>query len=138
MSDQIKYCYSDDEERFRYADATTRDGAAEEARHELLSDREPGEQAMVWVGVRHDAEALLESRHKAIGEHICDTLDEWLSDDIAWDDPVCTLPKDAQAELGRLVVNFIKERGGFKAYAVLEITSHEVTVPEDEPATPVA
>lgn len=138
MSDQIKYCYSDDEERFKDADSPTREGAAEEARHELLHDREPGEQATVWVGIQRNAEALLESRHEAIGRHVCEMLDEWLSDDIAWDDPVCTLPKNAQAELGKLVVNYIRERGGFKAYAVMQITAHEVTVPEDEPATPVA
>lgn len=138
MSDQIKYCYSDDEERFRDADSTTREGAAEEARYELLNDCEPGEVTTVWVGVRHNAESLLASLHESIGQQVCETMDEWLSDDIAWDEPICVLPKEAQAELGRLVVSFISQRGGFKTYAVREITAHEVTAPEDEPATPGA
>lgn len=132
MSEQVKYCYSDDEERFHDSDANTREGAAEQARFELLNDRDPGEVATVWVGVRHNAQAILSDRHQNIGEHLCDTLEEWLSDDIAWDDPICQLPKDAQAELGRLVVDFVAQRGGFKAYAVRDTTSHEVIVPEDD------
>lgn len=138
MSTETKYCYSDDQEQFWSADATTREGAVEEARHERLNDREPGEAAIVWVGVQRDARTLLDTRHASLGEHFCDTMEEWLADDIAWDDRIVHLSKDDRAALGKLVVDFVAERGGFKAYGVREITEHEVTVPEDEPTTQVA
>lgn len=135
MSQTTRYCYSLDGERFQESDSFTREGAADEARYELLSDCEPGDIVTVYVGEKSSATEILGKDLENVGGETCDRLEEWLADEIGWDDRIVSLTREEKAELGKLIVDYIESKSGFKAWGVKNSQEHQVTVPDEEDAT---
>lgn len=135
MSQTTRYCYSLDGERFQESDSSTREGAADEARYELLSDCEPGDIVTVYVGEKSSATEILGKDLATVGGETCDRLEEWLAYEIGWDDRIVSLKQEEKAELGKLIVDYIESKSGFKAWGVKNSQEHQVTVPDEEDAT---
>jgi hypothetical protein len=74
----------------------------------------------------------LRKREAFIGEHLIETLDEWLADDIASDSPILTLEKEQYAELGKVILDFLEAKGSFNRYGVTSVQEHKVTIPKDD------
>lgn len=130
---KLTYCWSTDEEEFHGCLATREDALAE-AETDGLDDREPGETATVWTAEHRPAIHFLRGREYRIGEYVAEMLDEWLIDDISSDDAIIDLPGDKQAELGKLILDFLEEHASFNRYGVGNTQEHKVVVPPEEAA----
>ena len=122
MSDiKRTWCYSRDEERFE-GQYDTEEEAKAAAEEDLYLDLEVGDLATYWIAQTKLPEEFLNA--DAIGQNIQENLDEWLADDIGWDDPIVELPPGKSEELGKLVLKFIRENKGFHAYGVTKPVSY--------------
>jgi hypothetical protein len=112
------WCYSTNEEDYHGA-FDSKEAAAMSATEALedSGDHLNGNDALYWVAQAKPAEAFL--RPDLVGDRILEELNESLADDIPSDgEPLCKLTPDEQAELGEVVVDFIRRRDGFKRYGV--------------------
>jgi hypothetical protein len=116
-----KWCYSRDEERFE-GQYDTEDEAKAAAEEDLDNDLEVGDLATYWIAQVRSPEEFLNA--DTIGQNIQENLDEWLTDDIGWEDPIVELPPGKSEELGKLVLKFIRENNGFHAYGITKPVSH--------------
>lgn len=123
-----RWCWSIDQEE--YFDAETEAAAHGDAIDRLESDalEEQGEERAYWIARQKPAEAYIAVRW--LGESIADRLVELLEDDIGGDDPPMQLSADDQADLGALVLAFVRLRGGFVRFGIAQesITEHLHTV----------
>ena len=130
---KLTYCWSTDEEEF-YGDCPSREAALSEAEADGLNDPEPGETATVWTGEIRPALYFLRDREYRIGEQVVEQLDEWLIDDIASEDAIIDLAKDKQAELGKLILDYLEEHASFNRYGISKTQAHQITIPLEEDA----
>jgi hypothetical protein len=115
------FVISADGERYHDTNATTREDAAAQARFELCHEAEPTDEVTVYVGERRLARDFI--KPFSLGQHICEMVDEWLMDDIAADDQVVELSREDSEALGRMVLDFIQQRDGFRAWGVGNVTA---------------
>lgn len=113
----MKYCYSYDEENY-VGDFDSREEAYLEA--EADQDEEQG----IWTGVIKPAVDFLEG-YKNVGDDIVERLDEQLWDDISSEDAIMELSSGHCDELGKMVVEFLKENASFNSWGVTDIVQHE-------------
>lgn len=115
------WCYSLNEENFD-GQYETEEEAKVAAQQELDDNIEIGDLATYWIAQSKPAEEFLNP--DTIGKNIQENLDEWLQDDIGWDDVIVELTSEKSRELGQLVLKFIRDNGGFKVYGVTKPVSH--------------
>jgi hypothetical protein len=115
------WCYSLNEENFD-GQYETEEEAKAEAEQELDDNIEIGDLATYWIAQSKPAEEFLNP--DTIGQNIQENLDEWLADDIGWDDVIVQLTSEKSRELGQLVLKFIRDNDGFKVYGVTKPVSH--------------
>lgn len=119
-----RWCWSIDQEE--YFEAETEPEAHGDAIDRLESDAlKEGEQRAYWIARQKPAEAYVAVRW--LGESIADRLVELLEDDIGGDDPPVQLSADDQAEMGALVLAFVRLRGGFVRFGIAPDTVVEHT-----------
>lgn len=128
---KVTYCWSTDEEEYR-GKFDSREDALAEAVADGLDDREPGEPAVVWTAEVRDAMHFLRKWEWRIGERVIEDLDQSLYDEIAADEAIVEMDKEAATELGRLILDFVEKRASFNRYGVDNIEEHEVIVPKEE------
>lgn len=128
MSDTItgKFCYSIDEEQY-HGSLNTRSAAAFHAESEIDGEWvEFGELRKYWVAecchpldlIMHDKLCLYR------GERILEDINCAVADEILSDDPPLDLAKEDQEELGRLVIDFIRDRAAVQCYGVKNVEEH--------------
>lgn len=127
----IKWCYSTDEERFS-GSFDTEEEAASEAEQQLECDMLPGDTASYYIGQIAPADTLLNAHR--LGDWAEEHMDETLADEIGWDDHIVELTKDEKEELGRLMIEYVKSKQGFRAWGVKNVQTRTYTMPEGEQA----
>lgn len=128
-----EFCWSTDEENF-HGRFDTREEALAMAKADAWNQHAPGETATVWTGEIRKAEHFLRGREHSIGDRVVEQIDEWLIDEIASDEVIVEIDKEAKTELGRLIIDFLAKRASFNRWGVAAIETHEVTVPPGEAA----
>lgn len=78
-----------------------------------------------YIGKIQEPEYFLGRYIEEIGEVICEHIEEHLSDCIASDDPIVQLTQEEKKTLGKIVIDYIKERDGFKSFNVDDIEEYE-------------
>lgn len=128
-----QYAYSTDQENYSGLFDTVAEAQGEAtASMDMSGDYEPGDEYAYWIGEVQPAEALLQASR--IGQDFIERLDEWLADDIPADcGPIAELSNGDQAELGRLVIEFVRAKGGFKRYGITNAVEHKHVISETDP-----
>ena len=126
-----KFCFSRDGEYFTDG-GDTREITLEMAIVDARDDYLPGDEAILYTGEVTPAINFLRKHKTFISEHLIETLDDWLADDIASDSPVLTLEKEQYAELDKLILDFLEAKGSFNRYGVTSVQEHKVTIPKDD------
>jgi hypothetical protein len=121
---KTKWCYSVNEENFN-GSYDTEEEAHSEAQEHLDCDMEVGDTAEYWIGNPKPAEEFL--RPDMVGQSIVEQVDEWLADDIGWDDHIVELTTAEATELGNMVIQYIRKVNGFRAYGIGQSTKHTYT-----------
>ncbi len=124
-----KWCYSTDEERYTGSFDTEAEACAE-AEGQLECDMLPGDTATYYIAHVAPADALLNARR--LGEWAEEHMDETLADEIGWDDHIVELTSDEKEELGRMMIEYVKSKNGFRAWGVKGIQKRTYTMPADE------
>jgi hypothetical protein len=122
-----QFAYSIDQESFT-GPFDSVDQALAASQEDLASESEPGEVRAVWVGKVMPADRFLKRQHAHIGEDIGSRIDEILSDDIPADEPIIKMTAEQNAELGTVVVNWLKDNVAITRFAVVNVAEHSVTV----------
>ena len=115
------WCYSLNEENFD-GQYETEEEAKADAEQELDDNLEIGDLATYWIAQSKRAEEYLDP--DTVGMNIEENLDEWLSNDIGWHNPIVELTPEKRKELGQLVIKFIRDNDGFKVDGVTRPVSH--------------
>jgi hypothetical protein len=121
---KTKWCYSVNEENFN-GSYDTEEEAHSEAQQHLSYDMEVGDTAEYWIGNQKPAEDFL--RPDMVGQSIAEQVDEWLADDIGWDDHIVELTTAEATELGNMVIQYIRKVDGFRAYGIGQSKKHTYT-----------
>lgn len=119
-----QWCYSNNEEEYH--------GPFESAEAALMraiesledsGDHDEGDEAHYWLAKVATGEQLLHADR--VGDWIVEHIDEALGDEIPSDgDPLCQLDENDQVALGEIVIDFIKQKGGFKRFGVADAARH--------------
>lgn len=123
-----QWCYSVNEENFTGSYDTEEEAHAEAQQH-LHYDMEIGDTAEYWIGKVKPAEEFL--RAQWIGTTVADQVDEWLSEEIGWDDRLVELRPAEAIELGNMIIQYIRKVDGFRAYGIGESKKHTYTKEEE-------
>lgn len=59
-----------------------------------------------------------------VGMNAVEYLDESLAEDIGWDDLLVELTKEETEQLGKLIIDFVQSKQGFRAWGVTKVTKH--------------
>jgi hypothetical protein len=110
-----KWCYSTNEERYTGSFDTEAE-ACTEAEQELERDMLPGDTAIYYIGQVAPADTLLSA--SKLGDWAEERMDETLADEIGLDYHIVELTKDEKEELGRLMIDYVKSKNGFRAWGV--------------------
>jgi len=123
---EARYCYSTDREEY-FGDFDSREDALAVAIAKLESHGEQGGTRIVWTGVQKHPMHFLSPNAKRIGMDFSEQIDEWLSDDIAADDPIVKI-EDPDA-FGAALMALLERYVTFDRWAVTSIRGHEVAFP---------
>lgn len=115
------YCYSHDGETY-FGNFSTREDALDNAVAELAD--EPSQTLTVWTGLQRPAMHFLRRDAKQIGIDFVERIEEWLSDDIAFDNPIVEV-RDPDI-FGTELISFLEEHAKFNHFAVTNIKEHKV------------
>lgn len=107
------YCYSLDEERFHDRFDT---------REEALAEARENTEYTVWTGVVHEASDIIKKFTLACRVFEC--AEEFLADEIGWDDTILEYTPELEAELNTLIVTFLSEKCSFNAFGVKDVQRH--------------
>ena len=127
-----QYAYSTDQENYHGPFDTVAEAQGEATvSMDQSGDYEPGDECSYWIGEVQTAEAFLQADR--IGQDFVERLDEWLADNIPSDNgPVVALSTGDQAELGRLVIEFVRAKGGFQRFGIANAVEHKHCIEGDE------
>lgn len=130
MSEEKKtqWCYSVNEETFT-GSYDTEEEAHTEAHEHLDYDMEVGDTAEYWIAKTKAAEEFLTAQW--VGQSIADSMEEWLADEIGWDDRIVELSATEAIELGQMVIQYIRKVDGFRAYGVTSPKKHTYVKTEE-------
>ncbi len=124
---ETKWCYSRDGERY-HGQFNTEAEAHGEAHAELECDAIEGGEYEYWIAKVKPAWEYLNARWT--GEEAADRIEECLTEEIGWDDRLVNLKPEDQEELGRLIIQFLRDKNAFQAYGVSDPVAHRHTVKE--------
>lgn len=125
-----KYAYSLDEERY-HGQFDSIEEALADAQQDAENDAtEEGEHdRAVWIGEITEATEFLRKRNPIwIADDILERADEYLGDNIGWDDILIDAPEEKRKELGELVTEWLCKNASFSAYGITNAKEHNVTV----------
>jgi len=125
---KAQWCYSVNEENY-YGSHDTEAEAHGEAQQHLHYDMEVGDTAEYWVAKVKAAEEFLTAQW--VGQSIADSMEDWLADEIGWDDRLVELSATEAIELGQMVISYIRKVDGFRAYGIAEPQKHTYTKEEE-------
>lgn len=117
-----KYAYSLDQERY-YGEYDTREDA-------LAAGRDDAEGGTVWTGEIRFAVDILSKYDEVMGSRVAESADLLLMDDITAEEEIVTLSIDKQRELGKLVIDYLREHADWNAWGVIATQEHQ---PEEGP-----
>lgn len=124
------WCYSTNEEDFNGPFDT--EVAAKNAAIQALDEskyRHLGDEANYWIANVAPAESFLHADR--LGDWVVECLNEWLADEILSDGyELCDLNPDEQKELGEIIINFVKQKSGFKRFGVAGAVKHSHLITE--------
>lgn len=129
-----RYCYSIDEETYcgRYINALS---AACSAEDDLDNDdRDEGEAARYWIAeCCHPLDTIAgPKRAEWTGRAILEQIEEWCHDEIGADDQILDLSREDEAQLGQLILNFIRSRAAVQYYGIQNEVEHSYIVGSNE------
>jgi hypothetical protein len=111
----MEYCYSTNEEDF-FGKFDSREDAAAEA----FSD--DAEQELVFTAEIVHAKTFLDGMNSGyMAESVIEQIDEHLHENIGGDEANISLGRDAEKELGELIIAFVKEHGDFHRWGVKNV-----------------
>ena len=61
-------------------------------------------------------------------DHLLESIEDNLHDDIGWDDQIMEVDEQAKDDLAGLIEKFLAERAKFNAYGVADVKPHKITV----------
>lgn len=125
-----RYCYSIDEETYcgRYINALS---AACSAEDDLDNDdRDEGERARYWIAeCCHPLDTIAgPKRAEWTGRAILEQIEEWCHDEIGAEDQILALSREDEAQLGQLILNFIRSRAAVQYYGIKNEVEHTYIV----------
>lgn len=125
-----KYAYSLDEERYYGQFDSIEEALAEvgqAAEGDALEERE--HTRIVWIGeVTEAAEVLRKRNPQLIADRLIEEADEYLGDNIGWDDHIIKLTPDQGKQLGELITDWLCKNATFSAYGITNAIEHTVKV----------
>lgn len=125
-----KYAYSLDEERYHGQFDTVEEALAEAGQDAEYDALEEGAHTRtVWIGEVTEASEFLHKRNPVwVADDILERAEEYLSDNIGWDDRIIDLSEDQRKELGTLVTDWLCSKANFMAYGIRNAKEHTVQV----------
>jgi hypothetical protein len=120
-----KWSYRIDEERFNRS-FDTEEEAASEAEKQLKCNMLLGDTASYHICQIVPADTLLDEYR--LGDWAEEHMDETLADEMGWDDQIVELTKNEKKELGRLIIEYVKAKQGFRASSVKTVQIRTYTM----------
>lgn len=112
-----KYAYSLDQERY-YGEFDSREDA-------LVAGCDNADGGTVWTGeIRLAVDMLNGASEIILAERIVESVDLMLMDDISWEEEIVELSSDKQQELGKLVIDYLREHADWNAWGVIATQEH--------------
>lgn len=127
----MSYCWSLDEELYR-GHCNSVEEALAEAVEEAYENNgvDAGKEITVYVGtVRPAADIVRGMNAKRLGAWIAERVEEDIGEEIAADDTVMDTTPVQDAEIGRLVLDWLADHAEFNAWGVDDAKEHRVIVP---------
>jgi hypothetical protein len=123
-----QYAWSRNEERYHGEFDTREEALAEGAQDAYDDGAEIGSEVVITTGVSIPASMFLRDAEDHLADCVAERAEEFLCDNIGWDDTIMELSKEATADLGKLIVDFLIENATFNAWGVGEVQEHRVVV----------
>jgi len=125
-----KYAYSLDEERYHGQFDSIEEALAEVGQAAEDDATEEGEHTRtVWIGeVTEGAEFLRQRNPVRVADTIEEDAEQYLADNIGWDDRLIDLTVGQRKELGELVTEWLCKNASFMAYGIANAKEHTVKV----------
>lgn len=124
------YAYSLDEERY-FGQCSSIEEALADATQDAENDAtEEGEHTRtVWIGEVQEASEVLRKRNPQwIADRLIEEADEYLGDNIGWDDHIIELTPEKAKELGELITDWLCKNASFNAYGIVNAKEYTVKV----------
>lgn len=122
-----KWCYSTDEEEYKGA-CDTESAAHGEAQDDIDTDGaglEDGDIHDYWVAqCVHPLDVIVQT----VGDDIMEMLVERMADEIAGDNVPLVLDKERELELGKMVIDFVRQHGTVQQYGIKTPMKHEYII----------
>ena len=125
-----KYAYSLDEERYYGQFDSIEEALAEVGQVAEDAALEESEYTRtVWIGEVTEAAEVLRKRNPLwIVDRIIEDADEYLNENIGWDDRIIEVTPERAKELGELLTDWLCKNATFNAYGITNVVEHTVKV----------
>ena len=125
-----KYAYSLDEERYYGQFDSIEEALAEVGQAADADALEEGEHTrIVWIGEVTEATEVLRKRNPQwIADRLIEEAEEYLGDNIGWDDHIIELTPEQGKQLGELITDWLCKNASFNAYGITNAKKHTVKV----------
>lgn len=115
------WCYSTDEEEYN-GHCETESDAHGEAQSQIDEDGEEGESRDYWVAkIVHPLDCISQD----VGDDIMEMINERVADEVGGDDTALDMAREHEAELGRIIMAFIRENASVQRYGIKDPVKHQ-------------